>query len=297
MYAKYHHDAVSPTFYGALDYEAWGGEVIFSYDGPPNAGTPLAFHPEDITRLAPPTVNKTACLIKALNAITLMKRKVGNEIPILGQVISPFSLPVMQLGFDHYFDVLYGRPDLFNRLIAMNEQFCVEWANAQLEAGATAIGYADPISSTTIIPRELYLKTGFLIAKRTLAQIKGAVATAFASGRCLPILADVAQTGTVGVSVSSLEDLSEIKAACKGRLAVLGNLNAIEMRRWTPAEAEAAVKTAIAKAGPDGGYLLSDNHGEIPWQVPETTLLAVTEAVHRWGHYPLTWVQNHDCQV
>jgi len=29
--------------------------------------------------------------------------------------------------------------------------------------------------------------------------------------------------------------------------------------------------------------ILSDNHGEIPWQVAEETLLAVGEAVRRWG--------------
>jgi uroporphyrinogen decarboxylase len=87
-----------------------------------------------------------------------------------------------------------------------------------------------------------------------------------------------------------LEDLAATKAVCRGRLAVMGNLNAIEMRRWTPAVAEVRVKEAIAKAGPGGGYVLTDNHGEIPWQVPNEILLAVSSAVHRWGRYPLDWV-------
>ena len=45
------------------------------------------------------------------------------------------------------------------------KRFCVDWSNAQLEAGATAICYFDPVSSVSMIPRELYLKTGFEIAK------------------------------------------------------------------------------------------------------------------------------------
>jgi uroporphyrinogen decarboxylase len=188
---------------------------------------------------------------------------------------------------------MHEQPALLDRLLRVNEEFCVAWANAQIAAGAAAIGYADPVSSPTIVPRELYLKTGFPAAKRTIARIKGPVATSFASGRCLSILDDVAQTGTVGVGVSALEDLAAAKAACRGRLTVMGNLNAIEMRRWTPAEAELKVKEAIAAAGPGGGYVLTDNHGEIPWQVPDDILSTMADAVCTWGRYPLRWVEEH----
>jgi uroporphyrinogen decarboxylase len=87
------------------------------------------------------------------------------------------------------------------------------------------------------------------------------------------------------------DDLARVKAVCRGRLTVMGNLNAIEMRRWTAAQAEEKVKEAIAKAGVGGGYVLSDNHGEIPWQVPDDVLMAISEAVHKWGRYPLEWVE------
>ena len=184
------------------------------------------------------------------------------------------------------------QPDLFNRLMQINEEFCVAWANAQIAAGATAICYFDPVSSTTIVPRDLYLKTGYPIAKRTLARIQGPTATHFASGRCLPIVEDVIQTGTAILGVSMDEDLRELKSAARGRVSLLGNLNGIEMRRWTVQQAEAAVKTAIASAGRGGGFILSDNHGEIPFQVSEETLLAISEAVHTWGCYPLDWIDE-----
>jgi len=219
---------------------------------------------------------------------------VGDDAPIIGVVMSPFSLPVMQMGFDKYIELMYERVELFERLMKINEEFCVQWANAQLEAGATAICYFDPVSSTTIIPKELYLKTGFEVAQRTLARIKGPTATHLASGRCLPIVDDISRTGTAVVGTSVLEDLSEMKAACRGKLTVLGNLNGIEMRRWTPEETEKVVKTAIAKAGPGGGYILADNHGEIPWAVPDEVLLAISEAVNKWGRYPLDWIDECD---
>lgn len=285
--AKYRHDCIYNFFYAPLEIEAWGGSVVYHDEGPPNSGEPFIKDIQDIKNLEPPDVNKTPCLIKVFESASRLKQKVGDDVPIIGVVMSPFSLPVMQLGFDKYFELMYEHPDLFQHLMKINEDFCVEWANAQLKAGTTAICFFDPVSSTTITTREMYLKTGFQIAKRTISRINGPTATHMASGRCLPIIDDIAQTGTAIVGVSRQESLPALKESCRKKLTVLGNLNGIEMRRWTPKEAEKNVIEAIYDAGPGGGFILSDNHGEIPWQVPDEILLSISEAVNKWGQYPL----------
>ena len=289
---KYRGDCLYPFFYASIETEAWGGTTIYLPDGPPLCGAPLIQSPEDIDRLQPPQVMGSPALQRVLKTTRLLKQRVGDSVPIIGVAISPFSLPIMQMGFDNYIELIYQQPLRFWRLMDANIAFSIEWANAQLAAGATAICYFDPMSSTTNIPREMYLKTGQQIAKRTLSQIKGPTATHMASGRCLTIMADIADTGTAVVGVSVLEDLAELKAAANRRVSLLGNFNGIEMRRWTPQQAEAEVKRAIAKAGRGGGFVLADNHGEIPWQVPEEVLLAIGDAVERWGRYPLDWVND-----
>ncbi len=291
---KYHHDCLYNLFYAPIEIEAFGGEVIFVEDGPANSGMPIITKPDDILSLKVPEVKETACLMKVLNATRMLKDKTSDDAPIIGVVISPFSLPVMQMGFDKYIDLMYGNPTLFQRLMDINEEFCIEWANAQLEAGATAITYFDPLSSPTITTREMFLKYGLETAKRTISQIKGPNGIHLASGRSLPIIDDIAEIGTGIIGVSVMEDLASVKKACRGKLTVLGNLNGIEMRRWTPEQAEAVVKDAIAKAGPGGGYILSDNHGEIPYQVPDEILHAISDAVHKWGKYPLDWVESYN---
>ena len=287
---KYRNDCVSGFLYAAIEVEAMGGEVIYREDGPPNSGRPILQKPEQIKHLEPPKIEDAPCLTKVLDTIQGLKAK-ADDVPIIGVAISPFSLPVMQMGFGPYIELMYEQPDLFERLMKINETFCVSWANAQLAAGATAICYFDPVSSPTITPRKMFLKTGFEVAQRTIAKIKGPTATHLASGRCLPIVDDLARTGTAIVGVSVEEDLSQVKEACRGKLTVLGNLNGIEMCRWSPEQAQTEVKRAIASAAAGGGFILSDNHGEIPFQVPDEVLLAISEAVHTWGRYPLNWME------
>ena len=182
---------------------------------------------------------------------------------------------------------MYEQPELFDKLMKINEDFCVEYANAQLEAGATAICYFDPVSSPTIVPKEKFLETGFEIAKRTIARIKGPVAIHLASGLTTPIADELSQSGAAVIGCSWNEDLIDLKNAFKNKLTVLGNLNAIEMRNWTPKIAEKIVKESIEKAAKGGGFILAENHGEIPYQVPDEVLMAISDAVHKWGKYPI----------
>ncbi len=292
MLKKYGHDCLYPFFYAPVEVEAWGGEVVYVEDGPPNSGEPFIASPKQIAGLIPPDASTTPCLRKVLDAVTGIKSRIGDRAPIIGVVMSPFSLPVMQMGFGPYLDLMYEQPDIFRRLMRVNEAFCADWANAQLAAGATAICYFDPVSSPSMVPRELYLETGFVVAKRMLAAINGPVAIHTASGRSLGISDLLQQTGAAVVGVSAEEDLAAMKTAFGGKVTILGNLNGVAMRNWTVRDAEDAVKTAILKAGSGGGFILADNHGEIPWQVSDDVLLAISEAVRRWGRYPLA--KNHD---
>jgi len=293
MQKRYRQDCLYAFYYASAETEAFGGDTIYFDDGPPNAGAPIIRSAADIAKLTVPVLEEVPVLQRILTTEQLLKQQVGDQVPIVGVTISPFSLPVMQMGFEAYLELMYNDEQAFWQLMKINEEFSVNWANAQLAAGATAICYFDPVSSTTIIPREKYLQTGYKIAKRTIAKINGPTATHMASGRCAPIVDDLAETGTAIIGVSTLEDISHLKQASFGKVNLLGNLNAVEMRRWSEKQTEQEVKKLIAKAAVGGGFLLGENHGEIPWQVPDEVLMRISETVQKWGNYPLDWVDDY----
>ncbi len=287
MRERYKHDCYYTFYYAPVEIEVMGGDVIYNNEGPPNSGDPVISKLSDIDKMHFPSVRESVVLNRVLKTTELLFKEVKDSVPIIGVVMSPFSLPVMQMGFDKYLNLIYENEPYFRKLMEINTRFCIEWANAQLEAGATAICYFDPVSSSTIIPKELYLKTGYQIAKNTISQIKGPTATHLASGISLPIAEELSTTGTAIIGVSSTEDILDLKKAFHHKLTIIGNLNGIEMRRWSEEETRDNVLSAIKKGAPGGGFILSDNHGEIPWQVSDETLLTISKTVHEFGYYPI----------
>lgn len=280
---KYGIDVYSSFYYASLEIEAFGGTTQFTNDGPPVSGNPVIKTPAEIENLRLPDVLNSPPLEKCLDTTNKLAELSQGEIPVLGVVISPFSLPVMQMGFGQYLELLYRDEQRFDRLMEINAAFTEDWAKALVDAGANALVYFDPVSSSTIIPPDLYRKTGYRIAMRIIPGIPAPVVTAFASGRCLPILEDVIATKTAGVIVSEDEDLQNILTICRKRATVFGNLNGIAMRHWTPEETREKIRTIIRVAGRGGGFVISEQHGEIPLQVPEEVLHAIRDAVQTYG--------------
>lgn len=287
MRNKYNTDCYYTFQYAAKLVQICGGEVVFYNDSPPNSGNPIITKFEDIKRFEFPEIKSCQILSDELKIISRLSE--CKDAPIISVVISPFSLPIMQLGFDKYLNILFNEKELFNELIRKNIEFCVEWANIQLEAGANAICYFDPMSSTTIIPRDVYLKTGYKIAKEVISRVNGPVATHFASGRVESIIDDVINTNSKVIGIGDLENFEEIIKKCENKITVLGNLNGIEMCSWDGKLCEIKVKEILSKA--KRGFILSDGHGEIPYQVDEKILLKISEVVKDYFY------TKEDCKV
>ncbi len=289
--ARYGHDCYSSFFHAALELEAWGGTALYRDDGPPNAGEPLVHTDGQLAALQAPRVEGQAVLGKVLDTIRALVARARGEVPVLGVVLAPFSLPVLQLGFVRYLDLLLDaqqepqgpRARLLHHLLAVNEDFAVRWGQAQLAAGASALVYFDPLSSGTMTTAALGVELGLAIARRVLGQLPGPVGVHFASGRVASRLEAVLATGAQFVGVSAEDDLAAVKRACAGRATLVGNLNGVQMARWTPTQARVATRAALDAGAPGGGFVLADNHGEIPFQVSEEVLLAIMAEAEAWG--------------
>jgi uroporphyrinogen decarboxylase len=276
------HDMASGAPPAAFEIEAWGGTIEFDESGPPVAGPP-PIRLQEIARLQPPRLEDSPRLLGALEAIAGLRALVGNTVPVAGAVVSPFSLPVLQLGFEAYLELIEERPLDFERLMEVNVAHCRDWARAQVRAGATVLVYADPVASTDVVLLETTREKAIAVARRVLPDVGVPFIYSLASGRSLPLVDDLVGLGAAAVGVSAQENLGEAIERCFGRIAVVGNLNALAMCGWSTADAESSVVSALWAAGTDGGWMLADNHGEIPFPVADDVLSTIAETVKSCG--------------
>jgi uroporphyrinogen decarboxylase len=284
--ARLGHDAVTGFHSAAAEAEPFGGEVVYHDDGPPNGGQPpLRADAAALLRLQPPRPEDGPALRVALEATRGLAAALAGEAPVVGAAVGPFSLPALQLGLPAWLLLLHERPDAAAHLARVNAAYCAAWANAQLRAGASAIALAEPLASPQLVEAARWRAIGAPAARAALAAIDGPVAFGFGSAPALGAAGEVLELGPAGLGAGAGDDLASLKVRCRGRALLLGGLDALSLAADGPEAAQRAVRAALRAAGPGGGFLLTEHHGEIPWATPDETLLAAAEAARRWGAY------------
>jgi len=285
---KFGHDVVFGFPHVVEDITAFGGRLLFATNGPPSpAGAAIQSY-DDVYRLTIPDPLSSPVLAETLRAIQRLSEQVRGEVPVLGACIAPFSLPSMLMSSERWMELLLIeeasiRAQVMGILMDVSVEFCAAWANAQLDAGADAIVLADGMASATVINRKQFIELALPIVQTTIARIQGAVIYE-GVGDLLPMLDLLRQTGAVGVMLTCNDDLAQAKALVGRDLALIGNLNNIEMRRWSAAEMTAAAQTALEQAAPGGGFMLAAQGPEIPLGVPDDVIHAMVRAAHGWRY-------------
>jgi [methyl-Co(III) methanol-specific corrinoid protein]:coenzyme M methyltransferase len=79
----------------------------------------------------------------ALDALALLKERYGDEIAVVGKVFGPWTLGYHVFGVQEFLINTLLEPDAVKRAMATLKEVTVQFANAQIEAGADALCLAD----------------------------------------------------------------------------------------------------------------------------------------------------------
>jgi uroporphyrinogen decarboxylase len=91
----------------------------------------------------------------------------------------------------------------------------------------------------------------------------------------------------IQTSAGKMSDLAGLKERYGGRIAFCGAIDTHRiLPEGTPEEVQGEVRRVIDTLGPGGGYLLSSVHS-IMNDVPAENVLAMVDAVEKYGRYPL----------
>jgi MtaA/CmuA family methyltransferase len=217
-----------------------------------------------------------------LDAVRLLRERVGDDVPVMGWVEGAFALASVLRGDTNVLLDLHDRPEWLSALLDRLVEVGVAFARAQVAAGAHVVGLGDSMGSL-VSPRQ-YRAFVLPYEQRVFAAVKeaGAIPRLHICGDTRHIVADMAASGASIVDVDWMVDLARAAEAFgPDGPAPCGNFDPVAvMLHGTPEDVEGAVRSCAAAGGPRH---FSAAGCEVPDRAPAANLLAHARALRGLG--------------
>jgi uroporphyrinogen decarboxylase len=248
----------------------------------------------DVARLAVPDMDK---LRYVFDAVASIRRALGSgkdqRVPLIGFSGSPWTLACYMVeggGSDDYRLVktmMYARPDLMHRILAVNADAVAAYLNAQIEAGAQAVMVFD--SWGGVLADGNFQRFSLAYTQRVLKQLKKEhdgyriPQIVFTKGGGLWLEA-IAATGCDVVGLDWTVNLGSARARIGDRVALQGNLDPNALFAGDE-QIRAEVAAALESFGPPSagaGHVFNLGHG-ISQHTPPDSVAVLVDAVHDYS--------------
>jgi len=236
----------------------------------------------DVAALAVPDMDKLRYVFDAVSEIRRALVQNGTQrVPLIGFSGSPWTLACYMVeggGSDDYRTVktmLYSRPDLMHRILAVNAEAVAQYLAAQIDAGAQAVIVFDSFQEFSFACRQRVIAAR--TQKASLADVPVILFTK-GGGQWVEAMAD---TGADALGLDRTTSLAQARARVGQRVALQGNLDP-NVLFAPPAAIEKEVQRLLHSFGPVGagaGHVFNLGHGISQFTPPEHVSVLV-EAVH-----------------
>lgn len=264
--------------------DAMGLGLSFATGEGPRMARPLRDE-ADVARLQVPDMERLRYVFDAVRSI---RRALKGRVPLIGFSGSPWTLACYMVegsGSDDWRwpkTMLYARPDLMHRILAINAQAVAAYLNAQIDAGAQAVMIFDSWGGA--LADGAFQDFSLSYTARVIAQLKREH-----EGRRVPVIAftkgggpwleAIAAAGADVVGVDWTVNLNQARQRVGDRVALQGNLDPVALFAGEEA-VRAQVRRVLDDFGAGPGHIFNLGHG-ISQFTPPDSVAALADEVHR----------------
>jgi uroporphyrinogen decarboxylase len=240
-------------------------------------------HVRDEAAVATLAVPDMAKLRYVFDAVASIRRALRGRAPLIGFSGSPFTLACYMVegsGSDDYRlvkSMLYARPDLLHRILAVNAEAVALYLNEQIKAGAQAVMVFD--SWGGVLADGAFQAFSLAYTQRVLQQLDRSVpAIVFTKGGG-PWLEAIAASGADVVGLDWTVSLAQARRRTGDRVALQGNLDPMVLFGGEAA-VRAEARRVLDDFGAGPGHIFNLGHG-INQHTPPEAVAALVDEVHR----------------
>jgi len=271
--------AISDPF---RETHGFGANILFPEDDVPRCNDYLIKDYKDIKKLEIMNPLNAERMLDRIMAIKLYKQILGDKYPILGWVEGPIAEAADLRGLSFLMIDIIDQPVFTSQLMEISTMQAIEFAVAQVKAGADFIGIGDAAAS--LIGPKIYNEMVMPYEKRIINAIheEGAKAKLHICGNITSILNHVSITGADIIDVDWMVDFKEANKVCKkvGSCAC-GNFDPVKiLLNGTPDTVGQAVMACIDDSN-DNTFIAAGC--EVPKMTSWENLLSVDQALRQAG--------------
>lgn len=267
--------AISDPFRETADF---GAEIEFPEDDLPMNLVPFLAEYNDLSKLRPPDPAAGPRMSDRLEALRWFRSQVGGQVPIMGWVEGALAEAADLRGIQNVMMDLVENPAWVKELLEIVTQTEIDFARAQIAAGADIVGLGDAAAS--LVNARMYAEFALPYQQRIFAAIReaGGIGRLHICGQTSHLLELMAQSGADIIDVDWLVDYGRAARifAEKG-VAINGNFDPVQiMLQGNTGQVRAAVHSCLQAGGPRG---FSAAGCEIPLATPHANMHAHTQAL------------------
>jgi len=277
--------------------DAMGLGLAFTEGEGPRFERPLSDQAA-ISKLAVPDPSR---LVYVYDAVASIKAALAGSVPLIGFAGSPFTLACYMIegagsaDFGKVRRMLYARPDLLHRVLAINAEAVGAYLTQQALHGADVLMIFDTWGG--LLAADAYETFSLAYIKEILAYLRDqdchAPTIVFTKGGG-QWLDRIAACGCDCVGLDWTTDMRAARRQAGLGVALQGNLDPMVLLTTPEATREAAI-AVIRAAGPEPGHIFNLGHGILPTTPPEnvSALVAAVHAESRLLRAASTAVDGH----
>jgi len=232
-------------------------------------------YPKDLEGLKmPDNLLGTGRIPAVLEAIKIIRDKVGPDVPVIGGMEGPVTLASDLSSVKSFMKWSLKKPELFEQILDFATEATVAYANAMVEAGADIISVADPVASPDLMSPDTY-KTELEPRLQKFSGSVNSVTVLHICGNVNPILNYMADCGFEGLSVEEkIGSVKKAKEVLGTRARLVGNISSPFTLLPGPVD---KIKAEAKQVLADGVDVLAPGCGIAP-MTPLANIKAMVEA-------------------
>ncbi len=270
-------DTISPYFSVQQEAAALGCDIDWgTEDSMPVTRTHPVSAPEDIS--IPEDFLDRASIQTVLQAIRILKKRYGDRCMIIGKVMGPLTLSYNLHGVQETLIKTLLEPDTVHALLDRFKEISILFAEAQFDAGADMLTWADHATGDLISP-EGYRDFIFPVHRDVNRRLrKAGPVILHICGRTMDRMPYIGETGFEAFHFDSKNDISGTMDLLGSVMHLVGCVNNPSvLLNGTPSDVKEDVYAAL-----DGGITLVAPECAVSPLVPNRNLKAIAESVDEY---------------